>query len=79
VNDEITAAVRDALKRWHVLCLAVRSSADDTNLSNSGLYRLGYNFWRIIHLFVDKEKSLELAKTIDIQGEDKLILLKTLI
>lgn len=79
MNDEITAAVRNALKRWHVLCLAVRSSADDANLPNSGLYKLAYNFWRIIHLFVDKEKSLDLAKTIDVQGEDKLILFKSLV
>lgn len=71
--------MQNALKRWHVLCLAVRANADDATLSNSGLSKLSYNFWLIIHLFVDKGKSLDLAKSIDVQGEDKLILLKGLV
>ena len=78
-NDEITTAVQNALKRWHVLCLAVRSDADDATLPNSGLYKLSYNFWLIIHLFLRKGKSIELAKTIDVQGEDKLVLFKGLV
>lgn len=74
----MTSAVKSALKRWHALCLAVRSDTDDATLSNCSLLKLSYNFWLILHLFIDKGKSLDLTRPIDVQGEDKLTLLKSL-
>ena len=62
-----------------MLCLAVRANADVASTSNSGLFKLSYNFWLIIHLFVDKGKIHDFARSIDVQGEDKLILLKSLV
>lgn len=77
--DSNIALIKVALARWRALWIAIRASTPENVWATLGFFRNGYNYWLVTQLLVNNKGSVDVLLGMEVNCEDTLQQLQSLL